>query len=743
MASGEIKITDSQIKPIPMSEGSSGEIAIDEKTKAIRNKAGEFTLNLVKALVTTGIYQSDHPMAKTFAKDIYRQFKELTSEGFEVTYLYLANIGEQGTILLEGILPEPIEVVKAFRGVMGDHFLAKLIDYFMRNRIASFTIKRGIDEEEFDKFMSLWVTWALRGFDPNTATTAMSDELTKEGILNVTVVGLDELVGAQRRLPWAVKIALGRLRKDLSRIPMLKKAKPEVIAKLKIQVIADVVRPLSRPELTRDLLLNADLVAEGMPFIGEIEIEDAIVEAMSGKLLFGTAPLLLSVNEKLRSVESQTKVAGRTAGELIDVTERVSKKVIHRLARVDIKEAWNFLEDCYHKGIISLELLPDELRRHIKAVQMTEQFLASSEQYLADFEKCTDAQKYLKYLNVFSIVLPMLASRRDFKHVNQICGILAKHHALEKPPFPGMKRFIEDALKGMSKGTFIRDLIALAISTGKEDRAGIEAGVALFGEDVIPSLVNVLATSEDISQRTVARSILLKIGNIASEYIVDELRAHHHTWIAARNLISMLAELGNPAAIPAVLQYSSHPHSKIREECIITLAKIAGEKAIKPLLDFLRDKDPNVVKRAIQQLALLKATNPSFLTAIYEFIHIRTKQEEEPDETIQAACLRALSEFERVLLPEKPDLEGTLIQIIRPTGLRSYLPGKFGIRKKSPDLIILAIEALGSIGGGRAVPFLSAYLESNNDRARQAAAEALERIRNRQTVQLPAQKFRF
>ncbi len=241
----------------------SGSFRIDDLTgRAVRNQAGEFTLNLVKALLQTGWYSPEHSLARAATEDLYRQFQALTEGERDLSYVLVSTVDERG-VMIDGLLPEPIEVAKALRGILGDHFVAKFHEYFVRNQIASFTIKRHITEDEFKRFIALWVTWASKTAQAKSGHALMSDELTVAGILGVTVVGLDEVPGARRHLPWPVKIALGRLRKDLRRLPILRHADEATLARLKIQVIEDVMRPISRPQLVVDLLLNADLVAEG------------------------------------------------------------------------------------------------------------------------------------------------------------------------------------------------------------------------------------------------------------------------------------------------------------------------------------------------------------------------------------------------------------------------------------------------------------------------------------------------
>jgi hypothetical protein len=98
------------------------------------------------------------------------------------------------------------------------------------------------------------------------------------------------------------------------------------------------------------------------------------------------------------------------------------------------------------------------------------------------------------------------------------------------------------------------------------------------------------------------------------------------------------------------------------------------------------------------------------------------------------ACLRALAEYENVPLDEAARIEETLVEIVQPSGLKRILPGGLGVRTKSQDLVVLAIHTLGAVGSGRALSVLSDALASKVPALREAASEAGERIRARQTA---------
>ncbi|HOI09910.1 MAG TPA: HEAT repeat domain-containing protein, partial [Myxococcota bacterium] len=285
-------------------------------------------------------------------------------------------------------------------------------------------------------------------------------------------------------------------------------------------------------------------------------------------------------------------------------------------------------------------------------------------------------------------------------------------------------------LGNLETGGFIDELLRLALATPKEAREPIERAVAQFGQNVVPGLVQLLATNEDASARKAACSMLVRVGEPAVRYLLDEMRARRHTWFTVRNLVQVLADIGNAEAVPVLVEQGSHPNPKVREESAAALARLAVDDAEALLLPFLEDRDEAVVRRAILHLSQLRSTASPFLQRMFDAIRVRSRDEEEPSEALQAACMRALMEYEKVLMPATPDFEVALVEIVAPPRFKTMLPGRLGIRPKSDGLVLLAIEALGFRGGGHTAQALTALAvgqDADKARAAQLALEALKR----------------
>jgi len=703
----------------------------DEQVRAIRKQAGIFTFNLVKALLQTGYYSADHPLAKAAAADIYSQFREVTKKTYDMSYVLVSTVDQRG-VMIDGLTPEPIEVARVFRGIMGDHFVGKFHDYFVRNRMAFFTIKRNITEEEFERFMGIWVAWAaMTATRKESVTQLMSDQLNHEGLLSVTVVGIDEIPGARRHLPWSVKVALGRLRKDLSRLPLLKDATAEAITQLKGQVIEDIMRPVTKPDLIRDLLIHADLVCEGMEDVAVEDVEDSMIGTLQARLIHHVSTRLLKFVQFLSGEVKESEVHVPDLEQFRISSKRVSRKVLVKLAQGNFQEAQPTLLAAYETGIVTLEELPDALQDRVKASELVEVFKKSPKNYLNDFQTCTDRGRYLKFVEVFEIIVPELIQLKEVGALSAFLSILQRHLMEKTPAFTDRAVHAGEIVNMLVNSGSVDGLVNLAAHTPKEKRAVLESAMFLFGAKPIPTLVRVLIKSKDASVRRAAIDMLTQVGENSAPALVDELRAHRHPWFVARNFIDILGKVGAREGVEAITQYVDNAKVQVRESCLLALSAILGNDASEHLLPFLEDEEPMLVRRAIHTLGSARYTGLPYLQKLYDEIAPRRREAEDTSTAIQTASMVALTHFAHGDLPKEPDLEGALLSIVSPSLLRRHLPTLLGTPSDSSDLKVMAVRALGAMGTERCLGPLDKLAAKGAEDLRQTAAEAALAIRER------------
>jgi hypothetical protein len=135
----------------------------------------------------------------------------------------------------------------------------------------------------------------------------------------------------------------------------------------------------------------------------------------------------------------------------------------------------------------------------------------------------------------------------------------------------------------------------------------------------------------------------------------------------------------------------------------------------------------------VEALGAIHSTHPLFLERLRETIRVRTHAEEEPPDLVQISALRALMEYERIVLPDEPDFEALLLEALRPPKWRTVLPGRMGIRRKKPEVMQVMLGALGALGRSRSLEALgdAEWIESLPPSLGDAARMARQRIERR------------
>ena len=92
----------------------------------------------------------------------------------------------------------------------------------------------------------------------NDVDGAEATRRIKEACPDVQVIALtsyreDDLVQGRRQLPWRVRMAISRLRKDLRLIPLYAAATRKRLQEVKEELLHDITRPLRRPEFLKEL----------------------------------------------------------------------------------------------------------------------------------------------------------------------------------------------------------------------------------------------------------------------------------------------------------------------------------------------------------------------------------------------------------------------------------------------------------------------------------------------------------
>lgn len=121
--------------------------------------------------------------------------------------------------------------------------------------------------------------------------------------------------------------------------------------------------------------------------------------------------------------------------------------------------------------------------------------------------------------------------------------------------------------------------------------------VAMLGVAAIRPMLNRLSLSESSRERL---ALVHQLSILCADYqtlLIQELKERHQ-WYYHRNVLAILASVGDDTALPAVSEKIMHPEPRVRAEAVATAAAIAKDRAVSYLMRGLADPDALVRTRS-------------------------------------------------------------------------------------------------------------------------------------------------
>jgi HEAT repeat protein len=686
----------------------------------------QLTVALLKAMMTTGIYPPDHPSIRNVATEPYAYLKRLEPITNEITYMSAsAAVGDE--IVVEGALAESVKFSELVHTSMATHFAHKFTDYFQRNHLVSFSVKPRIGEEEFRRFLSLFMERRSKEEEqPGDALAVpFSTVLLKNGIIHVSAMAREEMVGGERPLPWRVKMAISRLRKDLREIPLYSDASPEKIALVKTQAIQDITRPLRKPQFLKELLSNSDLITLGVQELQAVDVDHEIIWSLHPGMVISIAWEIVADLERA-AWGVITQRVGQVERRLDLVLKELLKKIALRLKEIDAVRTKELLQYLFQKKILLYRELPPAIQHELLVDKWTDQFLGSQDAVLERFSQITDPGVYKEYITSFQEIFPELARRRMGKACAAMARILREHREVPSPDVLDRQERARVATARFTEPLVLDLFVPMADAEDKELRGAALATLETFGERALALLFRILFQSQSAAVRREVAACVEKMGEDAHVSLMETLGQRGLEWYVYRNVIMLLGNTKCLAATGDVQRFISHPHPRVREETLRALQRLKGDKAVQEIVPLLRDSDKNVARKAMAALAQLKCTLPIFQEALLRYV----REPSTPDE-LQLAALDAIAAVGLFTL------KGEAVEEVLTSGL--HLGGKLltKVLKKRPasarsDAVRAAIcTTLGTVGGPEAFKALERALKDPSPVVRERAQEAVRNITRR------------
>lgn len=690
-----------------------------ERLQKLQAKLTDFLLHLIQAFLRTGYYTPDHPESVRAKEGLFQQFKTLFEAEDELTFL-VREEQEQKEILVEGLLPEAQRLSRMMMRGMGELYVPKFAQYLERKDLISLTLKSQMGQTEFTRFIDIMSDPSLIDTRRKQDKERFTQVLLSRGILNISFIFNEELLASDREMPWRARVTLSRMRKDLKMTPLFQKMLKQEIQYIQRNLLRDALRPNRQSDLLCAILGNSDLAATSES--REEFIEDEIIAFLQKQYLLGTSRIFLREHLDLKQLKKGDAFEKKS--------DRLVKKVSHRLKEVGTKEAENILEEFFRNQLIGLEDLTPVLKNKILLERLTDKFLSYTDQFFQQLDQATEKEKFLSVALSFVKIIPELIRRDRYPEIFRILETLKKYFHEKKMWALLAGQIIEE----IGKGTIPLLLQEKFLTGKKETRIAIVPIFASLEVGAIPPLLTILKSSEDQWVRKNACEALIQIGPVAAVHLLKELNLQETSVETTRDIFRVLGEIKSrewKAPLMELLRrYTAHENPKLKEQTLHTLYQVGGSEGEEIFLANLSDPDLDVQKRAIWCLGMIKSTR-GVEKMMGKLKQISTTPSPNMDQ-LETQIYYAFGTSGNLTVEGKT-LEQILLEILEKRGLKKWWDPfqKNFLTDRSLGAIF---DALGKIGTKESANVLNKLEKSLKDPLIPKMKETLKKIGERTTL---------
>jgi len=714
--------------PVPPGQGKT------DLTPAERERikpVGEFVMDFTKAMLRTGYYAPQHPGSEKAKSGLYAAFRTCLPEGAEIS-ISSRETRERSDILITGVLDDPVSVRTVVGAGMAELFVPKLRDAFTRKGIVSMSVRRAISPGHFDAFVQLMSDPKTDRSGDAASGELLTRALVEHGISDVSLVLMDDLIVLERNLPWRVEMAIQRLAKDLKVLPMFRSESDDGLARMKRQIVQDILRPLRRPEYLKDLVVNCHVIARHVRNVRPEDLEGAVVDAFPLEALLPTSHLVSREFGHLRELDRKAPgnaaVRQRTEG-----VKRILKRVARRLVLADVKGAGRFLEALYAAGIVAFEELPADVRYLVNTQRMAEDVEGHLEGYLRQLAEAPSPEDAATVLKCFRRVLPTLAAGNGAPDTMLRLARGVKAAAAEGRPAKTVAVGADPLAWVFADG--LTALPTLYERLDDARRPALEQLLELLGDRGIEILCRILSDSESRSARKAAMAALARSGAQVHDWVLGVLEDPTRKWYLKRNALMLLRHIcRGEADIALVRRLAGHTHARVRDEALNTLVQLRTPDAEPLAIKALDDADEKIRWRAVSALGELAPLSGAGMDKLLSRLRAPTPEDRDLAARHERKVLQALKALAGMrAFVDAPAVEEALIETaMRAAGRKKGLLSRIRkpVESRNEAVLAAAVAALGAVGSAPAETFLVGLTETDPGVAA-AAAKALGLVRSR------------
>jgi HEAT repeat protein len=631
---------------------------------------------------------------------------------------------EKSDIMITGILDEPVNVRILVGAGMAELFVPKLREYFKRKALVSFAVKNEITPEHFDSFVDIMSDPQADTGEKDKIGQLLSNKLVEHEITEISTVFEDDLILLELNLPFRVEMAIQRLAKDLSVMPMFKNKDHEL-------------RPLKHPEFLKDLIINCYLIAKHVEDLETEDIEKVIIDGFPLNSLLATSRYIFEELDRLQEMKvdnpDNPTLANRFAG-----VKRILKWVSRRLVLEDVHGAQGFLEELYLSKVLSFEELPSDVQYLINTDKMAKDVQKHIRSYVNRLLGVNTPDDAAVLVKLMRRILPALIETADWQTALYLTKATAKT-AKSSDVFKNTPGLPTNPLLFVFKDR-TEEMVTGYETADESQRALADKITDFLGTQGIQILSKVLSDSEDRGARKSAMDALTQKGELVRDWVFKVLDDPKQKWFLMRNALMLLGYVGkNEKDIEHARKLLHHNHPRVRDEALNVVISLKADDVEDVIIAALDDADDKVRWRAANGLAELSPVSEGSIQKLLDLITVEApgdKEEAVAHYRKTAQLIRALGGINDI--PNREATEEAILEIARQSSDQKKGFLKRIKKNTGPNLSTIlsaTITTLGHIGGPKSEAFLEQLAASKSPQA-ESAQKAANNIKLRNVEQL-------
>jgi len=688
----------------------------------------DFILSLIQALLRTGYYTPEHPESKKAKQGLYAMFQAIGLLKKEITFI-VCETAEKKQIFLEGTASKSLNLERFMPLGMAELYNEKLMLFLERKELISLTLKQKMQSIEFHDFLDIMSQPILTDIQDQRKRDQFLCCLQDKGIKNISFVFNADLIRVERRIPWRAWIAISRLKKDITLIPILRNLEQEDLKQVKEEVVSDVMRPLGDAKLSLLTLVNTDLIDSKV--MAEEEIEKNIIGTLSKTMVLATAEEFINSYSYLQKLVNQ------------NAYEQKLKRILHefkvRLKGMDEVESEPLLEKFYEKGMMTFDELTPKLKEKFTLQRFLRTFLENPDALLRRLDQIEDQDRYGSILKSVAAIIPSLVEQNRYDELTSILVILRRHE-MEDNAISGRAAAM---LEKLGASDIALTLKSKFMSEKKDSRLALYPIFLNLPRHMATHLMTIIEETDDKWVRKNAIELLLRMEPTGPDYLEEALKTDRLEEGVLRDVIKNLGTAQNRRLkhkmASVVAEYRGHSNPEIRKTVLMLISEAQASNREALLLTALEDPDLEVKRTAIKYLGIMKSKNA--FAAFVEMLNNTTKSVSHDKEhiDIENHIYWALGYMNDLVADDGQTAEELLLGILAERGERDIISKLFrkGTNRLSEEAVCIICESLERIGTETSVSVLTELAKNKNRPWAGRAQKALETITGRDLT-LPA-----